>query len=563
MNLQQINIDHIADTIINAIGPEAALQLVGGTYEQYRDDPVGFGEKVLGETYTDDIKRMMESVRDYEITIAVSANGTGKTHAAGRVAAWYYLTRKNVEVYTAAAPPEDNLYRLLWGEIRSVMEKHPGLFTGSKITSMHIERTAKEFITGVTIPISGDAKTREARFSGKHQQNLMFIFDEGDAIPDEVYAGRESCTSGGEFRTLVMFNPRQPKGEAYRMIRDGRAHVVELSAFRHPNVITGENIIPGAVDRNTTVRRISQMCRPIQPDESTEGFSTFHLPDFLVGAKAIDQKGQELSPLQAGTYKVMVPAFSHMVLGQYPAQAEDQLISQEWINSARMRWDLYVARYGEKIPDGVQGVAGLDPGEFGADPTVLIEKYGGWVPMPTQWSGVDIIITSETARKHLAGKPIRCTNVDATGVGSGVAPDMMRHNYTAQAIKVAETKFKEESYYDQATSEIGEFKIFRDCLAWMLREWLRCDAGAMLPPDEELLEELRIPTYAIEGKYIRVMPKDLMKEQLKRSSNKFDALSLCFAKPIESATIQTMSQSSHEQLKAKYSRFGRGMRMIG
>jgi hypothetical protein len=384
----------------------------------------------------------------------------------------------------------------------------------------------------------------------------MFIFDEGDAIPDEVYAGRESCTSGGEFRTLIMFNPRQPKGEAYRMIRDGRANIVEISAFRHPNVITGKNVIPGAVDRNTTVRRIHQMCRPVIEGESAEGSSTFILPDFLVGCTATDQKGQQLPPLVAGEYKVMVPAFSHMVLGQYPAHAEDQLISSEWINAARARWDLYVAMYGEKIPVGVQGVAGLDPGEFGADPTVLIEKYGGWVPMPIQWSGVDIIVTSETARKKLAGKPIKCTNVDATGVGAGVAPDMMRHNYTTQAIKTAETKFKDETYYDQATSEIGEFKIFRDCLAWMVREWLRGDPGSMLPPDEELLEELRIPTYAIDGKYVRVMKKDLMKEQLKRSPNKFDALCLCFAKPLESQSMVQMTQAMHNELKAKYSRFG-------
>lgn len=557
MQIAQAQIDKIADSIIHAIGPEAALELVSDRYSAYQNDPVGFCRDIFGGIYTDDLVKLMESVRDYEVTIAISANGVGKTFIAGKIALWFYCTRKNVEVYTAAAPPEDNLKRLLWGEIGESIEVQPEIVKDSKATSLHIERSPKEFITGVTIPTSGDAKTREAKFSGKHQQHLMFIFDEGDAIPDEVYAGRESCTSGGEFRTLIMFNPRQPKGEAYRMIRDGRAHVVELSAFRHPNVITGENIIPGAVDRNTTVRRVSQMCRPLQLEESTEGYSVFELPDFLVGATAIDQKGHELEPLRAGAYKVMIPAFSHMVLGEYPAQAEDQLISQEWIYAARARWDLYVARYGENIPDGVRGVAGLDPGEFGADPTVLIEKYAGWVPMPIQWSGVDIIVTSENARKNITGKPIRCTNVDGNGVGAGVAPDMMRHNFTAQAIKTQESP--EE--LTPAEQELGEFKIQRDFLAWQVREWLRCDPGAMLPPDEELIEELRIPTYKIDGKYIRVMQKDVIKEQLKRSPNKFDALCLCFAKPLEIEGIQHMTQINHAELKAKYSRFGYNNRM--
>jgi len=553
----------IANDIIGFLGPEKARSFIetGQGFEQFYDDPVGFNEQVPGEIYTDDVKIMMRSVADYEVTIAISANATGKTHGAARVALWFFCTRREVEVYTAAAPPEDNLYRLLWGEIRSVIAKHPEVIGDSRVTTMHVERAPKQFLTGVTIPVTGDAKTREARFSGKHAPSLMFLFDEGDAIPDEVYAGRESCTSGGEIRTLIMFNPRQPKGEAYRMIRDGRANVVNLSAFTHPNVITGQNIIPGAVDRNTTVRRIAQMCRIVQPDENTESCTVFDLPDFLVGAVAIDQKGRNLSPLQAGKYKVMVPAFSHMVLGEYPAQAEDQLISQEWVNAARSRWDMYVARYGEVAPKGVPGVAGVDPGEFGNDPTVLVEKHGGWVPAPIQWHGVDVIVTADRARAHVAGRNIQCVNVDATGVGSGVAPTLMRYGVAAQAIKTAETKFKDEPYYDGANSELGEFYIFRDCLAWMLREWLRGDAGAMLPPNEDLLEELRIPTYRIDGKYVKIMPKDLMKEQLKRSPNYFDALCLCFAKPIKSFS-NSMSTARHLELKSKYSRYGRIGRVI-
>jgi hypothetical protein len=64
--------------------------------------------------------------------------------------------------------------------------------------------------------------------------------------------------SGGDARLLVMFNPRAELGEAYRMARDGRANVVRLSAMNHPNVLAGEDIIKGAVTRETTVRRINE-----------------------------------------------------------------------------------------------------------------------------------------------------------------------------------------------------------------------------------------------------------------------------------------------------------------
>ena len=233
-----------------------------GGFGQYQDDPVGFGEEVLGETYTDEVKSMMESVRNNQITVAKSSNATGKTHGAGRVAVWWYKAFPDSQVYTAAAPPESNLKKLLWGEIGSIIEKHSKLFETDTVTNLHIQRSSQSFLTGVTIPSSGTVAQREAKFSGKHAPHLLFILDEGDAIPDEVYRGIESCMTGGHARLLIMFNPRSEVGEAYRMERDGRANVVRLSAFSHPNVVQGTDVIPGAVSRETTVRRVNQWCRP-------------------------------------------------------------------------------------------------------------------------------------------------------------------------------------------------------------------------------------------------------------------------------------------------------------
>ena len=84
------------------------------SFEAYQGDPVGFCESTFGEIYTDDVKAMMESVRDNPVTVAKSANATGKTHGAARVAAWFIKCFPDAQVYTAAAPPEDNLRRLLW-----------------------------------------------------------------------------------------------------------------------------------------------------------------------------------------------------------------------------------------------------------------------------------------------------------------------------------------------------------------------------------------------------------------------------------------------------------------
>ena len=94
-------------------------------------------------------------------------------------------------------------------------------------------------------------------------------------------------------------------------------------------------------------------------DERKDG-ECFELPGFLAGAVAQSQSGLEYPPLRPGHYKITDPAFSYMVLGEYPAQASNQLISREWIARARSRWDVYVSEHGEVPPPFVRPVAGLD-----------------------------------------------------------------------------------------------------------------------------------------------------------------------------------------------------------
>ena len=487
---------------------------------QYQDDPIGFGEKVLREKYTDEVRSLMESVRDNPVTVAKSANATGKTHGAARVAVWFYKCFPDSQVYTAASPPESNLIKLLWGEIGSLTEKHRDLFKGDTVTRLHIQKAAQSFLTGVTIPMSGTESQREAKFSGKHAPNLLFIIDEGDAVPDEVYQGIESCMSGGHARLLIMFNPRAEVGAAYRMIRDGRANIIHLSAFNHPNVMSGKDEIPGAVTRETTIRRINEWCRPLLGGEKNSE-ECFELPNFLEGQTAKSQSGVEYPPLKPGYYKIMEPAFSYMVLGQYPAQGSNRLISREWISRARARWDVYVNENGEKPPNYTHAIMGLDVAELGSDSNVACFRYGGFVEKLITWGGVDTVQSGDRACVEFKSRNVSIVKVDATGIGAGVAPHMNRNGCTASPVKVASSP--------TTTTELGEFYRLRDQLWWACREWLRTDPGAMLPPDEMLVEELSVPTYEGMNGKVRIMKKDTMRELLRRSPDRADALCLTFA----------------------------------
>lgn len=497
-------------------------QYDGRDFANYQNDPVGFGRDVLGEFFTPDVIKVLESVRDNRVTIARSANAVGKTHGAARAATWFYKVYDDSQVYTAAAQPLSNLERLLWGEIGSLTENHPGLFAEDKVTHLKIQRASLSFLTGVTIPSSGTPAQRQGKFSGKHAPHLLFIVDEGDAVPDEVYAGIESCMSGGHERLLVMFNPRARQGPVYLKEKNREANIVHLSALNHPNVIEGRQVIPraGAVTRETTVRRINQWTRPLVGEERPDS-ECFQVPNFLVGAVAESLDGTMYPPLPRGWRKVENPAFFHMVLGIYPAWGQFQLISQAWIDAARARYDLYVAEFGEVPPKGIRPIQGQDVADMGDDENAACFRYGGFVPPLVVWGGVDADRAGIQAAEYYHERDARLANVDATGVGAGVAPRMNRLDCHAIRVMVASSPTEE--------TEMGEFGLLRDQLWWAVREWLRTDKGAMLPDDEELIEELITATYEPVRGMIKVMDKKTMKEILKRSPNRADALCLTFA----------------------------------
>lgn len=543
MSMSQIQLMAEAELRLRARrGDQSVLPYLGG-YNSYQNDPLTFIKKHLKvPIVTDPVQRVIESVRDNKVTIAVSANGVGKSHIAARLAVWFYKTYPNSQVYTTAAPPEKNLRNILWGEIGDVVRKSPEIFTEDSINNdMNIRRNSLSFITGVTIPSSGTPAERESKFSGKHAPYIFFIIDEGDAVPIEVYRGIESCMSGGHVRLLIMFNPRADRGAVAQMVKKKQGNVIYLTAFEHPNVITGEDVIPGAVSRNITVERINDMTEALAPNERPD-IECFEVPEFLVNATAPTKSGGIYPPLPAGWRRVKNPEFFYKVLGKYPPQSEMQLISRAWVDAAISRYMSYVARFGETPPPGVAPIIGLDVADSpNGDMNAMTKRYGGWVAPIQTWHGTDadaVAIRSVEIVKYL-NFPIEKirVKVDGTGVGASVAPRMQRLKiHRAEKVMVASSPTQKPLSKDGLP--LGEFPQLRDQLWWSVMLWLRDDPGAMLPPDEELAEELTTPMYEVNynnnGK-LRVSSKDFMKDNLGRSPDKAESLILTFAPDLPTA----------------------------
>lgn len=309
------------------------IKLTSRDLSAYRDDPVAFGEDILHERYAPDVAAMMRSVVRYPVTVAQSANAVGKTHGAARVAYWFYQCFPGAKVFTAAAPPLDNLERLLWGELGHLVARHGHEFPLDAVTNLYICRGADEFITGVTIPSTGSEHQRKSKFSGKHAPYILFIFDEGDAIPDDVYEATESCMSGGFARMLIMYNPHFESGAVWDMVRDGRANVIELSAFNHPNVLSGTDELPGAVTRAITLRRIAEWTEAVVGIPGPRDGDCYRVPEHLVGCRLTNLGGMDLGELSSGWRRIVDPQFSYMVLGRYPLTGlENAYFDRAWLS---------------------------------------------------------------------------------------------------------------------------------------------------------------------------------------------------------------------------------------
>lgn len=530
--------------IASGIGSGTTEDIPSGVHPEYRSRYVEFAEDMMGVQLTPDQKKLFRAVEKYEIVQVSSATGVGKTYALGVLAIAIYKTHLHSKIYTACAPPEDNLRNLLWGEILTFVNTHAHLFQGDRIQvgNLNIQRQnrPKQFIAGVTIPQSRSEDDMETRFSGKHSPTLMFIFDEGDGIPDAVYKGADGCMSGGVFmRQVVCFNPKKKKGEPYRRIKEHRCYHMSMSAFSHPNVITGENIFPGAVTREATVKRINEWTEPLRKSDDRDG-NCFDVPEFLVGVRATSAGGDKYPPLPSGIRRVIDQQFWYKVAGEYPRAGASQLFRDEWLDRAISKWELFLVEHGRekdgraRPPRGIRPLMGLDPaGAEGNDSAVIVLRYGNWVSEPIRFN-VDPDMAAMKAARIYVEYNCRAAYVDATGLGDGVPQRMGRYGrelsdeygrrITINAIPV------KVAAGTNGYSEEGDFENLRTEAYFMLRKAFRL-GDIVIPADARLRESLELLRYEKKPNKqstIFVTRKKTMLKQLGYSPDYMEALMLTY-----------------------------------
>jgi len=499
--------DQMAD---NLAGIETPFQ------ERFFNDPVGFATEVLGIKLWSGQEEILISVRDRKHTAAQAAISTGKTFSAAAVVLWYLNTRPHCKVIVTAAPPERQIRDLLFAEIRKMQRtalRRGVELVGGEPQTMRLTIGDDWWCQGFTIPTTGSPQERIAKFHGHHAPGgVLVVADEAHGIPSAIFEAFDNVTSGAGCKLLLLSNPLAPSGPFWQATKDEDYNVVVMSAFDHPNVITGENVIPGAIDRATTVSRIRKMTRALTDQDAYRD-----LPKVIV-------------PWTGEERVVTSPVFNYKVLGQFPLEVANALISMLAYQRARMNYDIVMEEAmaeGLTIPaDLPRPVCGLDIAEFGTDSNAFCARFGHFVAPLIRWQGMHIDETAYTAARHTRHVDGYRLNVDGVGVGAGVAPIVRRDEKTkADRFDCISVKASWAS-----TAEEKAFYLMRDQLGWAIRRWIRSEVSlACLPADEELEADLFAHTYRTLARGIRITTSDGAREKLMgRSPDGFIALMMTF-----------------------------------
>lgn len=438
-------------------------------------DPVEWVETRLGETMWSRQADIARAVRQHRRVAVPSANSTGKSWGASRLAAWWIDTHPVGTAFVlTTAPTQPQVDAILWRELRHA---HTAGDLRGRLTSGAIPtwRVGDElFAMGRKSADYTDPEQAAAAFQGLHAQFLLVLIDEAAGVPDWLWDAIESSAISTESRVLALGNPTDPETRFADVCKPGSGwHTLHVSAFDCP-AFTGENV----------------------PSHVAQG---------LANPQSVDQMRR--------TWGEGSPRWKARVEGQFPDEAEDALILRSWVEAAQKR----------SLPldqPGSPKVFGCDVARSGSDATTVYENRGGRIRRRHYRRGDDLMATVDAIR-GLQREPhafVPPAIVDANGIGAGVFDRLVQQGSSALAFVGSERAERPDRFVNRRA----------ECF-WWLREALREGLVDLDPEDEELAQELLALRYGEDRSgRVQIERKDQLRGRLRRSPDRADAVAMTF-----------------------------------
>jgi hypothetical protein len=446
---------------------------------RYGADPAGFARDILGITapglWAKQVE-LVEAVAANRLTTAVSANTVGKTYALAVLVLWWLYCRGPSAVLTLT--PTDAQNRNLWREIRSLWLGGPVELPGA-LMKQGLEIGEKHYAIG-------RATTEAGRLTGLHHPRLLVVMDEAQALEEWTWGASLQLAGGEENKIVACGNGGPRSGRWYGVCESPAWAHLHVSAWEHPNVVQGREVIPGAVSR-----------------------------------QAVEAAAREYGS-DSGYYRITI-------LGQFADDAAAQLITRPWVDAAIARWH---ARDLAGIANSENPfLIGVDVARGGADRTgIVCAQATGHVDELVALRIPDLSLVRQAVEAQLTSWGVRrdgmdpalrpgraaVVTCDANALGGGPSDELAARGWPV------------ERFFAQgapvAWDDDKKFVNRRASAAWALRD--RFAAGRIaIPPDPELVAEILATQYVhrADGK-ILLEEKAALRSRLGRSPDLFDAL---------------------------------------
>lgn len=460
----------------------------------YKQDPVGWMVDRLGvrpETIRwsqnpgyaghrwdgdrDPLAKALEALAEGQDVGVESGTGTGKTYVLGACTVLWFLACFEDAVVVTMAPKEDQLRLHCWKEIRRLWPRFQRHFPDAEISDLRIRmRPGQDSWGAAGFACGVDAGAESAtRAQGFHARDMLFVLEESPGIAPPIWVAIENTSTSPHNLRLALGNPDHQQDPLHQFcLLPGVTHV-RVSALDYPNVVTGHEVVPGAV-----------------------------------GPAAIERRRRK--------YGEDSRLYQSRVRGISPTESAEALIRRAWCLEA-------VARYGDRALREGRPALGVDVANSEAgDRAAIARGRGACVlevasfPCPDA-SKLGTKVATEI--RALRVDPLH-VGVDAVGVGASTVNKLRELGYSIEALNGGE---RPKALGAVLGTEEEEYNNLRSQMHWQLRVDLQHGLVA-LPDDPELIDDLTTPRWETRGGKIVVESKEEIRKRLGRSPDKGDAV---------------------------------------
>lgn len=500
--------DLFTEAVVRTAKPTPRQQI---DHVAYRTDPVGWARDVLGvsewmlrwsltdgyaghvtDGTPDPLATALEAIARGEWTGTASGTGTGKTFVCAVLILWWLACWPD-SVAVTVATKADQQEKGVWREIARQWPKFQAFFPQAELTTLRIRmepwRGDAWGAWGITAaPRAGEESS--AAVQGLHAPDLLILVDEAPGVPSAVMTALVNTATGDHNIIAAWGNPdhlADPLAQFQDMARVAR---IRISALDHPNVVTGRELIPGAVTRGSIAMRADKYSedgalyasrvRGIAPEQSE------HALIRRVWCEAAIRRGEDVTTgpaLRMGS----------KALGVDVAQSEngDQAAVAAGVGA------MLVSVKAMPCPNATE--LGRIVWRTMQDEGIRAE-YVGVDPVGVGAATVNVL--DELAERANGGRVQRLNGANSPVPASARAPDGVAMDWLADA---------------------NEFKNLRAQMYWQLREDLR-NGVIGLPRDPQLIRELTVIQFDENKGVVTIESKDDIRKRLGASPDRADAV---------------------------------------